>query len=109
MNQLNITEDLNPSKILTNAQVHDLQCLDRCILIKRGIINENETIQEAVVNQQFPNVNIDADMSKFCPVIANLTDKCEKASLILKCLQHQRKPWQNHKRVSIFIYKTTKI
>ncbi|GJQ79770.1 hypothetical protein Trydic_g23242 [Trypoxylus dichotomus] len=87
---------------LTNAQISDIQCLERCILIKRGIINENETVQEDKLKESYPsNINITIDVSQSCPVIQNLTDKCEKAYLIGKCIQfqiHRELNRQNHNR-----------
>lgn len=94
----NYAKNLAQFNLLTNSQFHDLQCLERCVLIKRGIINENETLQEDKVKEHFPNINITKDFSKTCPIIANVTEKCERGYLIGKCLQFQApNPWKNHK------------
>ncbi|KAK9746673.1 PBP/GOBP family [Popillia japonica] len=54
---------------VTNSQIRDLQCLDRCILIKSGIIDENESVQPTRLQEQFrnvPNFNISTNFNEIC-------------------------------------------
>lgn len=90
---------------MTNSQIRDLQCLDRCILIKSGIIDENESVQPTRLQEQFrnvPNFNISTNFNETCPVLQNITDKCEKAYLIGRCIQYQMqiRRVHQHKQVS---------
>lgn len=73
--------------ISPNLQRHNQQCLERCILIKNDFINENETLQEENIMKEFPNINnITMMINQTCPIILNLTDKCEKAFIIGQCI-----------------------
>ncbi|KAI4454840.1 protein lin1 [Holotrichia oblita] len=78
--------------LVTNSQMRDLQCLDRCVLIKCGIIDENETLQVTTLREQlpdFPKLNASTNLNEICPIFQNITDKCEKGYLIGKCIQYQ--------------------
>lgn len=76
---------INKIMINSDQQTRRFQnewCIERCIMIKMGIINENNAIQAANITEIFGNNQIDVSQ---CAKIKN-EDKCKEAMDIRRCL-----------------------